>query len=308
MPRRALKTALALCLALILVQCATLRGTRFAPAPAGPFHEETMRVLTYNILKGGCELGQPLAQTARVITASGADAVIFQEIADSGPALARMLGWNLHRVNDSVAIASRFPITQRSRHGCALRLPSGRIVWVFGVHLTAYPYGPYDLRDNPALRPEALIQTARNTRESEISPVLNALIAARQAGYPVILGGDFNEPSHLDWTPRAAAAGMHFGLAVAWPTAAAVVRGGCTDSFRALRPDEVRDPAETWTPLVAENEVHDRIDRLYHAGPGIAPVDAAVIGEHAGRADIVIQPYPSDHRAVAITYRLAAQG
>ena len=49
---------------------------------------------------------------------------------------------------------------------------------------------------------------------------------AISSGSPVFLTGDFNEPSHLDWTQAAANAGLHFGKKVDWPTSHAVVNAG----------------------------------------------------------------------------------
>ncbi len=76
-----------------------------------------------------------------------------------------------------------------------------------------------------------------------------------------------------------------------------------------LRPDEVADPAETWTPgsqapWVPADEVHDRIDLIYHQGFGVEVTDIAIVGESEAVADIVITRYPSDRRAVVATYDL----
>ncbi len=294
----------ALCAAFLLVLMPGCRTTPVAPAGAGPWPEETVRILTFNILKGGTELGQPISQTVRGIRLSGADVVILQEVKASLPAIADALGWESRRMNDSVAMVSRFEIAAASRYGVALRLPSGRIVWVFGVHLEAYPYGPYDLRDDRMLTDAELIRVADATRGHQIAPVLDEITARLEAGYAVFLGGDFNEASHLDWGADAAAAGLNFGMAVAWPTSTRVHSAGLHDSFRALRPDAVEDRGDTWTPIQAPGEVHDRIDLLYHAGPGVKPVEAFVLGEHPDHADIVLQPYPTDHRGVVVEYRL----
>ena len=78
--------------------------------------------------------------------------------------------------------------------------------------------------------------------------LLSRNVSAHGSGQPVFLIGDFNEPSHLDWTQAAANAGLHFGKKVDWPTSRAVTNAGLTDSFRQLRPDEINDRGKTWTP------------------------------------------------------------
>jgi exodeoxyribonuclease III len=262
-----------------------------------------LRVMTYNVFVGGRMRGQPLEQTARVVRAARADIVIIQERADSGPMLAAELKLHYQEVDKSVAILSRFPIVKRLSHGAEIRT-STTLMAVFGVHLLPMPYGPYDLRDNPDLTEADLVASARKTRGSAMAEVLAEIAPYLAAGTPVFLGGDFNEPSHLDWTDTAASARFHFGRKVEWPTSRSVQEAVLADSYRAIVPDPAKHPAETWTPVQKENEVHDRIDILYHAGRGVHPVQAAIVGEDAAAADIVVTPYPSDHRAVVVAYSI----
>jgi hypothetical protein len=55
---------------------------------------------------------------------------------------------------------------------------------------------------------------------------------------------------------------------------------------------------------VSANEVHDRIDFVYYAGPNILPTSVQTLGYNAndGSTDIAIQPYPSDHRALVAEF------
>jgi endonuclease/exonuclease/phosphatase family metal-dependent hydrolase len=174
---------------------------------------------------------------------------------------------------------------------------------VFGCHLEAYPYGPYDLRDDPTLTTDALVAVATETRGHQIGPILAEMTPLVDRGEPVFLGGDFNEPSHLDWTEDSAKAGQHFGRAVPWPTSRAIHATGLADAYRMVHPDPEVRPADTWTPLKkTPDEVHDRIDKLYFAGKGVLVTGASVVGEDVAHADIVVTPYPSDHRAVCGTF------
>ena len=47
---------------------------------------------------------------------------------------------------------------------------------------------------------------------------------------------------------------------------------------------------------------HARIDFVYFKGEGLQLYTVHVAGEDKRNADIVISPYPSDHRAVAGTF------
>ena len=118
-----------------------------------------------------------------------------------------------------------------------------------------------------------------------------------------------SEPSHLDWTQEAAAAGLNFGKKVAWPTSPAVTNAGLIDAFRELRPDEVADRVRLGRPATGASnldtdEVHDRIDFVYYTGPNVVPTSALTLGYDAddSNTDIGIQPYPSDHRSVVVEF------
>lgn len=68
----------------------------------------------------------------------------------------------------------------------------------------------------------------------------------------IIITGDFNEPSFLDWTENKVDNGM-VPFAVEWPTSKLLYEVGFKDSFRVKYPDEVENPGMTWyTPVAAK--------------------------------------------------------
>lgn len=72
------------------------------------------------------------------------------------------------------------------------------------------------------------------------------------------------------------------------------------DSYRMVHGDELAKPATTWTPLENNrDEVHDRIDILYHSR-NLRPITAEVVGARPDQANIVVTPYPTDHHAVVM--------
>jgi hypothetical protein len=121
--------------------------------------------------------------------------------------------------------------------------------------------------------------------------------------------GDFNEPSHLDWTEAAAKAGRH-PIKVEYPTSLAMVESGFSDSYRIIYPDEMKNPGLTWSPKYKAGDptTHlDRIDFVYFKGKGLNVTDVKIVGENKDNADLVVKPYPSDHRAVVATFAFANQ-
>ena len=64
-------------------------------------------------------------------------------------------------------------------------------------------------------------------------------------------------------------------------------------------------PGYTWTPILKADDPtthHDRIDFVYFKGNGLTLKETKIVGENKANADIVISPYPSDHRAVVATF------
>ncbi len=284
---------------------------------------ETIRVMSFNIWIGGEAGKQPLEQTARVIRESRADIVGLQEVLgqevnkvrpDNGKKIAEILGWNYLNQGGGTAVASRFPITTTTpnKWGVSLTLPSGRIVHMFNAHFPASPYQPYQLlkipyNDAPFLNTEAeLIQAAKEARGSEVSRMLLDLRPVLQTGQPVFLTGDFNEPSFQDWTQKALSAGK-CPMKIEYPTTKLVWEAGMRDAYRTVHPDEVASRGLTWTPTTREDDpqdYHDRIDYVWFAGKGVQATHCEVVGERKERADILISPYPSDHRGVVATIEL----
>jgi exonuclease III len=183
---------------------------------------------------------------------------------------------------------------------------------MFNAHLMHAPYQPYQLlnipyADAPFIRTaNEAIAEARKARGNQVERLVSELKPILASGRPVFLTGDFNEPSHLDWTDRAAKAGR-CPLAVEYPTTKAIISAGMHDAYRTVFPNEVSHPGLTWTPLTSLDDPkdrHDRIDMIFFTGRNVSTTAAEVVGEKSGVADIIVQPYPSDHRGVVATFSI----
>ena len=295
---------------------------------AGPVGAETLRVMSYNTWGGGANEGKGIEETVAAIKAARADVVGLQEtrlesepctaencpaVGESvAPALAKALGWYVHdqtAENGALwanAILSRYPMGAASPNDLGVPVDvNGKTVWLFNIHLDDEPYQPYQLLGieygpAPFISTEAeAIRFATETRGSALGLLLADMEKAEGAA-AVFVTGDFNEPSIHDWTPEAVAAGQH-PVAVKWPTTGRLVAEGFIDAYRAVHPDPVAKPAYTWTPRydeAATDDHPDRIDFVLVRGQGVTVTDAAIVGEDGPRSDIVVMPWPSDHRAV----------
>jgi endonuclease/exonuclease/phosphatase family metal-dependent hydrolase len=276
---------------------------------------EVLRVMTFNLWQGGEEGKLPLKQTIQVIKAAQADIVGLQETAglerdgkrpDNAPRIASSLAWHYLDQGGGTGIISRYRILDHTpeKLGVRIELPSDRRVWIFNVHFAHAPYQPYQLLKIPyADAPfidgaEQAVVAGRKARERQVNALLNEVKRVRDNTTTILITGDFNEPSVLDWTEAAFQAGR-CPIAVRWPTTAAVLEAGFTDAYRETHPDPVKQPGHTWTPITAEDDPkdrHDRIDFVFVSGAKVKTTQ--VVGEQAKKADVVVAPYPSDHRAV----------
>jgi endonuclease/exonuclease/phosphatase family metal-dependent hydrolase len=281
---------------------------------------ESIGVMSYNIHRGGMiHNKQPLSQTARGIQLAQADIVGIQETrspkGDTLKDLAKLLGWN-H--DEGSGIVTRYEIVDSLYKGVKVKLDSARHAYVFNVHLSSHPYQPYQLLE---IRPKwhkhtnnitfikteaEAIEWAKKARGAEIAKVLRQVKSIADKGALVFVVGDFNEPSHLDWTDAAAKVGRH-PIKVAYPTSTEMGKAGFNDSYRKIYPDEMKNPGLTWSPKykLDDPRTHpDRIDFVYFKGNGLEVSDVKIVGENKENADIVVAPYPSDHRAVVATFTL----
>jgi endonuclease/exonuclease/phosphatase family metal-dependent hydrolase len=294
------------------------------PLPA--LADTTLRVMSYNIWGGGANEGKGIEETLAVIRAANPDVIGLQEVRTEGetceadycppgpdsvgPALAEALGWHYHeQTEENVAlwangVLSRYPITGTAANDLGVSIDvDGTTVWVFNIHHDDSPYQPYQLLDieygdAPFIdTAEDAVRFASDTRGPAMELLFAAMDSAAPTG-PVFVTGDFNEPSGLDWTEAAAAAGLH-PIAVDWPTTGALMAAGFTDAYRAVHPDPVAKPAFTWTPMYPEDATDDhpdRIDFVFVRGATVA--NAWIVGETGPRSDLAVDPWPSDHRAV----------
>ena len=285
---------------------------------------EPLRVMTFNIWVGGESGGQPLAQTTMVIEAAKADIVGVQESHgeerngkknDAARAIAEQLGWHyFDQGDDDTGIISRYTIVDQTpkKWGAAVELPSGQRVWVFNVHFNHTPYQPYQLlkipyNDAPYITTEAeAIDEAKKARAEQVAEMLKEINSVRREGTPIFVTGDFNEPSSLDWTEAVAQAGK-CPVAVCWPTTAAILDADFVDAYRVARPFLLSSPGYTWTPITSVDDPqdrHDRIDFVLVGGSGAKVEAAEVVGEKSEWADVVVTPYPSDHRGVVAAFEV----
>ena len=268
-----------------------------------------LRVLSWNLWFGGAKVDDHRAKQLKVILDTEADVVGLQETAGTAAReLADALGWHHHQAGENLGIISRHPITARlgdpdvgfyGAAGARIRIGRAHEVDVWTAHLHYTPYGPYEAAFD-GLGPAELI-AHEDVRLAQMRETLRRIAESAEETTPVILTGDFNSPSHLDWAD------------VAWPVTRAAEEAGLRDSYREAHPDPVRAPGHTWSPVHTHNEddttrpePQDRIDYVLHNGHGLEVVDSRTVVTGVPRAwpDVAGNDWPSDHAAVLTTFAL----
>ncbi len=282
----------------------------------------TLRIMSFNIWYGGEQVD--FQQVIEAIKAADADIVGLQEPDGNTARIAAAAGYSYvdlrrhiisrvplfdsglgARTETGPAPYSMAALDSTAVHAWALVAP-GQVVAVANLHLTSDPYGPNAVRDGET--PDAVLAVEAGTRMPEIEPFAAALEPLITAGIPVFVTGDFNTPSHLDWTEATVGLLPERRFPVVWPVTARMEAAGFTDSYRAVHPDPVTRPGLTYSPgfphpVMLPGETMDRIDYVFAANA--TPVASQIVGE-AGNPDVAIplMPWPSDHRAVVSTFSL----
>lgn len=176
---------------------------------------------------------------------------------------------------------------------------------------------------------DILAENKKSRRVKEIQAIINDSREEIEQQHLVILGGDFNEPSHLDWQTDTKNLRDHNNLVVNWDCSVMLNKSGFRDCYRDLYPNAVTHPGFTCNAGnkdVAPKELtwawgvddRERIDHnYYYPNPNMKHVDAFIVGpkedfydkkiQYEPTQDSIFTPkgiWPSDHKAVVNDYEL----
>lgn len=304
---------------------------------------QILNLLSFNILQGGgnaANVGFPdqqfdgsrLDEIAAVIHFTKADLVGIQEDANQDRLLLQLGdGWF-----KGGSVYSRFPLSviSHERYLTVVRvhLPNRTSVVVANCHWAPSRYGPFHAQelllqqgspsDADAFAEQVLTYAGKPQGARGYHRTMKALQPLLNAGETLFLTGDFNEPSHLDWTARyqqqgrsrwpGAPADRPLRQQVAWPGSMRLEQAGMQDAYRVVKPDEVKFPGITWTPQYPAGtpgrreysaQVLDRIDMIYFRSDRFHPRQASVVGEGSEFTELIWPGHwPSDHRAVLVQF------
>lgn len=197
--------------------------------------------------------------------------------------------------------------------GARLRLPDGGTLHAFPIWLhylgRAFEAAGRTVAEIHAGRPRTLsdadiLATDEEYRLRQARTLLDELLP----GYvgddpsPILLGGDLNTLSHLDWSAEFADAPGHAGLVLDWPVTRLFTEAGFVDTFRAAHPDAGAEPGRTWSPVKGYGPAPIRMDYILVRGEGVHVRGSFAVTERLPRhrrfAGNERYPFYSDHGAV----------
>ncbi|WP_294596899.1 endonuclease/exonuclease/phosphatase family protein [uncultured Rikenella sp.] len=320
-----------------------------------------LRVLQLNIWQEGTSVPDGYAALVDEIAYADADFVMLSEvrnyrdtrfcdrIVESLRAKGKM--YYSFKSKDS-GLLSRFPISdsvtifpEKDDHGSMYKLvatlPKGQKVSVYTTHLDYRNCAYYRVRGYDgstwAELPEPdtdlasiLADNVASQRDDAIRLFIADAARDAAAGHLILLGGDFNEPSHLDWTEATKDSADHRGMVVPWTVTTLLDGAGYADTYRVKYPNPVTHPGYTypadcpgvemrqllWAPKADERE---RIDFIfYRPDKRMKLKEVTIFGPRGsvqrGRGmvessqDPFLLPstvnWPTDHKGVLATFRI----
>lgn len=202
----------------------------------------------------------------------------------------------------------------------ALNLPRG-----YGAGVGTAGFGK--LAGGPVTDVERLSEIDKGSNRVAAMDAFVRYTETLERGVPVVLAGDLNEGSDLDWTEQTKDLYDHHGVVMPWHNSRMLRAAGFQDSWRELYSDPVthlgatwpsaafgvRPPRPSWCPDADER---DRIDFIYHnsvlrttAAHLVGPTTYIVEGKPLEVCEpfyepVVPLPWPSDHKALRVVLEI----
>lgn len=263
-----------------------------------------IKIMAFNIYHGGHELGEEVGvnRVIEVIKDSGADVIGMIETYGSGAIIADALGYYFYLRSSNLSIMSKYPIKETydlfdsfNCSGASLQISRTQTINYINLWLDYRPITNDQLLNNESI--ENIIAGEWELRAKQLQTILgNMKPLLQQDEVPLVVSGDFNSDSHLDWGENTKNLSGHKGYVIEWPTSKLMFKAGFLDSYRVLYPDVIKYPCLTWSTM-AKNELQYRIDFIYYKGKGMKVLNSEMIDKHRVR-------FPSDHAALTTTFKI----
>jgi len=354
--------ALILAVTLALGICYPTAQAKTAQSPKQ--QAKQLRVFQFNIWQEGRSVKNGFNYIIDAIIASKADVITLSEVRNyHGKDLHQRIVAALAKkgltfygkfAGGDAGLISRYPIKEahaiadftKRDQGCViaytLELPNKQEIIVCSAHLDyknfaiylprGYNANTFKIIDkNGDGKPDPVTDIAQ-LHKTDLASKRDEAIAAfikfskKHSNTPIILAGDFNECSHLDWTEKTKNLYSHHGVVIEWKNSLALTQAGLTDSFREIYPNPLTHWGATWpsdasgkqsTSWAPKADERDRIDFIYYNKNRLQATAAYIAGsknyfvynKRITTADqtpflLTNTPWPSDHKGLIIDFKI----
>ena len=304
-----------------------------------------LKVMTWNIW-GRLNLDPRYSldgKTARervieILQESEADIITMTETYGSAADIAAAMDYNYYTPasDANLTIFSRYPIVAAgnirdlspfSFIRATIELPNKKKIQVYNIWLTSEGRHIVDIKNDTIS--DGDFDRGDEARYHHLLELLSheqfKTDLENMEDVPVIVAGDFNCVSHLDYTPTSKKNNLNYRRVLENKTSKAMMEAGFVDSYRAVHPNiTTATLGYTWTTVGQgfmyqsdhgfvpvdrnpEPEYRDpcaRIDYIYSAGSDIISTDSKTIIHHSSNSSRSFPEVPSDHGAVLSTFRI----
>ena len=278
------------------------------------------KVMAWNILRSGNQIENGVDNVADMIKEIDPDIVLMVETYGSGPYIAKKNGYNFHLVakegtalddkSVNLSIYSKFPFGERIDTDYPFFL-GGIEIFINNKKVRFFSnwfhYQPWNNKpEDMGKTVQELLEWERTEhRYNMIQKVLPYFekYAKESDSIPLIVGGDMNSPSHLDWSEKTK--NIHNGLVVPWYSTKVFEDLGFTDSFREKNPNPIKYPGITWDHK--ERDDSHRIDYIFYKGKKLKSTQSKTYMQFFNEQIEINNKrfaYPSDHGIVVTTFKL----
>ncbi len=322
--------------------------------------ETSFTVLQLNLWHGGTKVPGGYQGILDVLDQTNADVIFLCEIKDGQQFMPKILEdlekrgkrYYGETLGLSVGVLSKFKpdevvkccIVPGNEHRALLKARvtiGGQPLCFYSAHLDYMHYECYMPRgysgttwkkiDAPVTDEATVLEANRlSYRDESIRAFIQDAQAEIEKGYSVVMGGDFNEPSHLDWQSDTRDMYDHHGAVINWDCSIMLYQAGFKDAYREKYPNAARYPGFTfpagnklaeerlaWAP---EADERDRIDFIYYRPVNsafalqksvlVGPVETVLRGEIIDKdsKDKFFVPrgiWPTDHKGNLTTFKLS---
>ena len=279
------------------------------------------------------------ARVIEILQESEADVITMTETYGSATDIAAALdfGYYTPTPDANLTIFSRYPIIASgnirdlspfSFITATIELPDEKKIQVYNIWLTSEGRHIVDIKNDTIS--DATFDSGDEVRNDHLLELLNheQFIAdlENREEVALIVAGDFNCVSHLDYTPATPKKHLNYSRVLENKTSKAMMDAGFIDSYRSIHPNISEETlGYTWTtvgqgymyqsdqgfvpvdknPEPQYRDPFARIDFIYSAGSDIIPTHSKTIIHHSSNLSRSFPEFPSDHGAVISTFRVA---